>query len=127
MHSGIFRARQLSIFLFFLLSLSALSIRLFYIQVLRHNFYYKIANEQHVVSTEVSPRRGTIFDRNMQVLAVSLNADSVFANARIVKDKTRTARTLSEILGLDEAYVLGRLSRDKGFVWIKRKVSPQES
>jgi cell division protein FtsI (penicillin-binding protein 3) len=63
----------------------------------------------------------------MQVLAVSLNADSVFANARIVKDKTRTARTLSEILGLDEAYVLGRLSRDKGFVWIKRKVSPQES
>lgn len=127
MHSGIFRARQLGIFLFFLLSFSVLSIRLLYIQVIRHNFYYKIANEQHIVSTEVLPRRGAIFDRNMQVLAVSLNTDSVFANARLVKDKVRTARALSGILGLSESYLMERLGRDKGFVWIKRKISPQES
>jgi cell division protein FtsI/penicillin-binding protein 2 len=126
-HSGIFRSRQLAIFLFFLLSLSILLARLFYIQAISHDFYYKIANEQHIVSAEVAPKRGTIFDRNMQVLAVSLNTDSVFANARIVKDKEKTAKTLAGILNLGESYVLERLSRDKGFVWIKRKISSEES
>ena len=127
MHSGIFRGRQLVIFLFFLLSLTILLLRLFYIQALRHDFYYKIANEQHIVSTEVLPKRGTIFDRNMQVLAVNLNTDSVFANARIVKDKAQTAKMLAGILNLSEDFVYERLSRDKGFVWIKRKITPQES
>lgn len=127
MHSGIFRARQLSIFLFFLLSFAVLLSRLFYIQTLRHNFYYKIANEQHIVSTEVPARRGTIFDRNMQVLAVNLNTDSVFANARLIKDKSSTAKQLASILNLSESFVYERISRDKGFVWIKRKISQDES
>jgi cell division protein FtsI/penicillin-binding protein 2 len=79
------------------------------------------------VSTEIQPKRGSIFDRNMQVLAVSISSDSVFANPRIIKDKLKAARTLSSILSLSESFVLERLSRDKGFVWIKRRISPAES
>ena len=127
MHSGIFRARQLSVFISFLLLFAVLLARLFYLQALRHDFYYKIANEQHIVSTEIAPKRGAIFDRNMQVLAVSLNADSVFANARIIKDKARTAKAVAQALGLGEPYVAQRLARDKGFVWLKRKVTAEES
>ncbi len=127
MHSGIFRARQLAIFLFFLLSLTLLLVRLFYLQGIQRNFYYKIANEQHVVSTEIQPRRGTIFDRNMQILAENINTDSVFANARLVKDKALCAEAVAAALKLDEKFVLERLSRDKGFVWIKRKITSQES
>ena len=127
MHSGIFRARQVVIFLFFLLSLALLLARLFYLQAVRHNFYSEIANEQHVVSIELPPVRGTIFDRNMRVLAVNLNSDSVYANARLVKNKIRAAEILSGILNLREEFIMGRLSRDKSFVWIKRKVTPQES
>lgn len=127
MHSGIFRARQLAIFLFFLLSLTLLLVRLFYLQGIQRNFYYKIANEQHVVSTEIQPRRGTIFDRNMQILAQNINTDSVFANARIIKDKEACAKAVAAALKLDEKFVLERISRDKGFVWIKRKITSQES
>ncbi len=127
MHSGIFRARQLSVFLFFLLSLTLLVARLFYLQVLQSNFYYKIANEQHIVSTEIQPKRGTIFDRNMQVLAVNISTDSVFANPRIVKDKQKVARAMAPILGVSESYILERLSRDKGFIWIKRRIPVADS
>jgi len=67
----------------------------------------------------VPARRGTIFDRNMQVLAVNLNKDSVFANARLIKDKAVTAKQLAKILGLSESFVYERISRDKGFVWLK--------
>ena len=55
MRSGIFRPRQLAIFLFFLLSLSLLLIRLFYLQAVCHKFYYKLADEQHTVSLELDP------------------------------------------------------------------------
>jgi len=125
--SGIFRARQLFVFLFFLVSLSILLIRLFYLQGLRHNFYSKIADDQHTVSIELEPRRGTIFDRHMRVLALNLNSDSIFANARDVNNKKKTARALSQILNLKENFILARLSRDKSFVWIKRKITPEES
>lgn len=127
MHSGIFRARHVIVFLFFLLSLSILILRLFYLQALRHKFFVELANEQHTVSIELAPKRGTIFDRNMRVLAVNLNVDSVFANAREVTNKNHTARVLASILNLKEDFILQRLSRDKSFVWIKRKISPAES
>jgi len=125
-HSGNFRTRQIAVSLFFLLSLSILFVRLFYLQVLRHNFYEKLASEQHTVSVEVPSVRGTIFDRDMRVLAINLTSNSVFANAREIKDKRKVARTLSLLLNLNESYIMQRISRDKSFVWIKRKITPAE-
>lgn len=127
MHSGIFRARQLVVFLFFLLSLTLLLIRLFYLQTIRHNFYFKKASEQHVVSVEIPSQRGAVFDRNRRVLAINLNCDSVFANPRIIKNRRNAAGMLASELNLDEHFVLERLSRDKSFVWIKRKITAEES
>ena len=127
MHSGTFRARQLAVFLFFLLSLTFLLLRLLYLQGIRYNFYKRIAAEQHTVSAEIQPRRGTIFDRNMRVLAVNLNCDSVFANPHEVKNKDQAARNLASALNLNPDFVLERLSKDKSFVWIKRKITAQES
>jgi Cell division protein FtsI/penicillin-binding protein 2 len=90
-------------------------------------FYYKIANEEHIVSIELQPKRGTIFDRNMRVLAVNLNRISIYANPREIKDKTRAAKIISSVLGLSSDYVVERLSRDKGFIWLKRKVMNKEA
>lgn len=127
MHSGIFRARQLTVFLFFLVFLTLLLLRLFYLQAVRHHFYSKIASEQHIVSAEIPAKRGTIFDRNMRVLALNLNCDSIYANPREIKNKAQAAATLTEALGLSSGFVYDRLSREKSFVWIKRRISPQES
>lgn len=80
-----------------------------------------------MVSVELEPKRGAIFDRNMQVLAINLNADSVYANARDIADKKSTARLLAQTLNLSENVVLERISRDKSFVWIKRKISYDEA
>ncbi len=126
MHSGTFRTRQIAVFLFFFISLALLALRLFYLQVVRHSFYRSIADEQHTVSVEIPPTRGTIFDSSMRVLAVNLNSNSVFVNAREVKDKESLARTLAGILKIDESYILQKLSKNKAFVWIKRKITPQE-
>ena len=98
-----------------------------YLQAIRHKFFSRIADEQHSISIELPPKRGTIFDRNMRVLAVNLNNDSLFANAREVKNKRGTSRALSSILNLKEGFIYARLLRDKSFVWIKRKITRDES
>jgi len=126
-HTGIFRARQAAVFLFFLLALSFLAARLLYLQVFRHSFYSKIASGQHTVSIEIPPKRGAIYDRQMRVLAINLNCDSIFANARVIENKPRAARMLSSVLNLNYNFVYDRIAKDKSFVWIKRRVSPQES
>jgi len=126
-HSGILRARQLGVFLLLTVSLSLLVVRLLYIQVIRHGFFVKLAAGQHTVSVEIPSKRGTIFDRNMRVLALNLNSDSIFANPREIKDKRKTAKALSPILSMDERFIFGRLLRDKSFVWIKRRISSAES
>ncbi|MDD3905894.1 MAG: penicillin-binding transpeptidase domain-containing protein [Candidatus Omnitrophica bacterium] len=126
MHSGKSRSRQIAVFVLFFIALAVLIIRLFYLQVLKHKFYYNLANEQHTVSVEIPPTRGTIYDSSMRVLAVNLNSNSVFVNSREVKDKKAVAKKLAGILNLSDSYILQRLSRDKAFVWIKRKISPQE-
>jgi len=76
---------------------------------------------------ELTPKRGTIFDRNRRVLAINMNSSSVFANPRLIKNKKKTTSLLSSVLNLDESYVSDRLSRDKAFIWIKRRVTPAEA
>ncbi len=127
MHTGIYRTRQLIIFIVFLSLFSLLIARLFYIQAIRHNFYYQIADEQHNVSVQLPPVRGTIYDRNMRPLAINLNAESVYANPRLIKDKPKVIKEISAILSLDEKFVSDRISRDKAFVWVKRKISMDEA
>ena len=127
MHSGILRARHLFVFFLFLALLSLLAARLIFLQIIRFPFYAEIAKDQHSVSIPLEPKRGAIFDSNMRILAVNLNVDSVFANPREVVNKPFAARRLSSILGLRADYVLDKLGRDKGFVWIKRKVTKSQA
>jgi stage V sporulation protein D (sporulation-specific penicillin-binding protein) len=126
-HSGIVRTRQVFVFLFFLLALTLLLVRLFYLQTIRYTFYHKIANEEHTFSEKLQPKRGTIYDRNMRVLAVNLNRESVYANPREIKSKEETAEILASALDLDKDAVIEKISKDKGFVWIKRKLTSKEA
>jgi cell division protein FtsI/penicillin-binding protein 2 len=63
----------------------------------------------------------------MRPLAVNLNSESVYVNARQIKDKEKAAKILAPMLALDEKFVLERVSRNKAFVWLKRKVSEDEA
>ncbi len=81
-----------------------------------------MAEDQHNRIVELEPRRGTIFDRYMDPLALNLDVQSVYCDARSVRDKEHTALVLSRVLGIDPAETISKLKRDKAFVWIKRKI-----
>ena len=99
-----------------------LFIRLFHLQVIDRDKYSVLADRQHNRVLEVKARRGTIFDRYMDPLAINMEVQSVFCNPRIIKDKVKLAGILSEELGVDAVDVEKKLERDKAFVWIKRKI-----
>ncbi|NQV82051.1 MAG: penicillin-binding protein 2 [Alphaproteobacteria bacterium] len=76
---------------------------------------------------QVHSARAEILDRHGILLAGNVRAVSLFANPRKVMDAARAASQLAAVLpGLEQENVLRTLSSDRGFVWIKRHLSPRQ-
>ena len=102
--------------------LGLISYRLFELQVLRHTEFSRQVERQHQRTLDVTPRRGTIYDRNGRELAVSISVDSIFAVPSEVESPRETARTLARLLRSDATEIENRLRSSRSFVWIERKV-----
>lgn len=115
------------VFLVFIVSLLLFSVKLVLIQVFRSSHLANLAEKQHNHFIEIEPIRGSIYDRNMRVLAFNVPAYSLFCNSRRMtqEDKLQAIKELPYILGLDPDFVENRVMRDKSFMWIKRKMSPE--
>jgi len=116
-----FRSRQYALFIFFVILFTFLLGRLFYLQLISYGRFSGMADNQHNTIFKIEPRRGAIFDRYLEPLAINLDMPSVYCDPRGVQDKAGTADVLARVLGVDRDEVLGKLERDKAFVWIKRK------
>ncbi|MCX5710170.1 MAG: penicillin-binding transpeptidase domain-containing protein [Candidatus Omnitrophica bacterium] len=127
MHIGNSRPKSEAVFLVFLTLLLFFILRLSYIQFFRSNYLSELANKQHNLFVELEPLRGTIYDSSLRPEAINLAADSLYASPNEIKDKEGAVNKLASILRADQAYLRDRLSRKKSFVWIKRKLSPEES
>ena len=99
----------------------------FYLQVLDRDHLHKIAVQQNQMTVNVKPRRGPIVDRNGQPLAVSVPVPSVYADRGKIEEGGRTALLLSKALHVDKKALQDRLGKGRGFVWLKRKVTPEEA
>lgn len=91
----------------------------------------EMAEKQYLRDIRLAPKRGNIYDRHGAELAVSVDVESVWANPRELRaggaDVNATAARLATLLDLDLATVTQRLSADRYFVWLKRRVTPKEA
>lgn len=77
-------------------------LRLFYVQVIMHDYYEAEALKEHIGKFTVSAKRGEVFARDGQkITPLVLNEPSytVYADARYVKDASKTLETLRRIAG----------------------------
>ncbi|HEY0218472.1 MAG TPA: penicillin-binding protein 2 [Afipia sp.] len=75
----------------------------------------------------IATARPDILDRNGEILATDVKASSLFAEPRKLIDKDEAIELLTATLpDLDAGEVRDRLSSRKGFVWLKRELSPQQ-
>ncbi len=80
------------------------------------------------VAAEASSRaRPAIVDRNGEILAADVMIDSVFAEPRNIVDKDEAVELLTAVLpDLDAKELRDKLASRRGFVWVKRGVTPKE-
>src|SRR5262245_48356551 len=104
-----------------------IGVRLLQLQVLNRDFFFRMAARQSERTINLDPRRGPILDRNGAELAVSVEADSIYAVPQDLDNPARTAAQLGRALELDAAArkdLLVQLQKPRAFVWVKRKVDP---
>ena len=98
-------------------------VRLVYLQVIMAPQYSAQAQESRTVGFMVEPRRGTIYDRNGHILAISVDATTVYANPSEIKEPGATSRAIAEALGGTASDYLDAVSQGESstFTFIKRK------
>ena len=101
--------------------------RMFQLQVLKKEQLYKLAAQQQHIQIPFGPKRGTVYDSMENELAVSVETDSVYADARKIVDIERTANDLAAILKIDRGELKKRLKSHRPFEWIQRRVSLKEA
>jgi cell division protein FtsI (penicillin-binding protein 3) len=125
------RSRFWIVCLFFLLWACAIAGRLFWLQIVQHRQYVERAARQQQRTFEVAPRRGILYDRNLRELAMTVLADSIYADPSEIADKKAAARALAALVHSDPAdqqttedQIASRLNAGHNFAWVARRVTP---
>lgn len=98
--------------------------RLSYLQLFRYSEYFAKAQRQQQRIFEISPNRGTIYDRNGRELAVSLPMDSVFADPASIADPAMVAQLLSRVLKIPADDLETKIREAHTPVRLAMKLSP---
>ncbi|MGH9376060.1 MAG: penicillin-binding transpeptidase domain-containing protein [Terriglobia bacterium] len=101
--------------------------RLYDLQVISYVEWLARAQGQQQRTIELAPQRGTLYDREMHPLAMSLPVDSIYAVPSHMQNPDQTARLLAGSLGLEARDLEGRFEAFRSFCWVKRKVTAEES
>ncbi len=97
----------------------------------------ELAEKQRQRRLHVTPKRGTIYDRNGSALAVSVEVPSVSMDSvellrgvspqRIPIVARDAANRIAQALGLDPAMVERRILAKRRFSWLKRRITAVEA
>ncbi|HTX58405.1 MAG TPA: penicillin-binding protein 2 [Verrucomicrobiae bacterium] len=102
--------------------------RLYDVQIVHGPAYARAAYEQSSDTVDVFARRGSILDRNGNVLVRSLPSESVYAVPHDIVDPEQTIAKLQGIFGkLDPDTIAALHDRRLWFIWIARKIPHEQA
>lgn len=89
--------------------------KLYHWQITEHDELQSVAVRQQTLRTTVEASRGTIYDRNGTILAMSASAEDIFISPKEIiendQDQNLIAGGLAEILDLDPADILKKMEK----------------
>ncbi|MFQ5457237.1 MAG: penicillin-binding protein [Myxococcota bacterium] len=118
------RIRIAAVALVFLGSLSLVLLRAVHLQIISQPRLAALAARQHNTEIRILPKRGPIYDRHMQELAVSLDVESIFIRPGKLDAPAEAAGRLAAAAGVKKAGLARRMQSGSPFVWIKRRADP---
>ncbi|MBL8229354.1 MAG: hypothetical protein JNL98_12780, partial [Bryobacterales bacterium] len=105
--------------------------RLFYLQIVAHEDYVRIAASQQQRIIEIPAPRGIIFDREGHPLAMSLPVKSVHVNPLLLRNIPVVVEVLSRVLDVDakqlQKNIDAAIASNSGFLWVKRRIPIDEA
>ena len=101
---------------------AAVALRLFWLQVIDGPRLASEAEGRRTNVVTLTARRGTIYDRNGKVLAMSVECQTIYANPKVVENASAVAQVLAQNLGGVASDYVGDLTADTTFRYIKRQV-----
>ena len=97
------------------------------LQVLQGDKLMRLGQRQHLKEWIVLPKRGALFDRTGEPLALSMESHSVYARPHRIQDPGLLSQTLARILNMRASEVKEKITAEKPFVWVRRQVSSAEA
>lgn len=101
-------------------------LRAYQLQIRNGHKLSGLAKADYTKKISFLSQRGTIFDRNGNALAISIEVPSIYSCPKEIVQKKRTAVLIAEALNISEKNVLKKIQNKRSFEWIKRKVTPDE-
>lgn len=114
--------RQTAVLAALFLCVCLIVFKLFWIYFVDGDRYRRIAAQQRALNDHVTGLRGTIFDRNGEILAVSEKVSTVFASPSYVDDKRFAANKLAPLLKVEASEIKGKLESGEQYVVLKTNV-----
>lgn len=116
---------------FLVLWVAVIAGRLVYLQVFQHDTLAGRAQRQQSRTVEAPAKRADIVDRNGQMLAYSVEADTIYAVPTDIKDAAAASAALCRALGdctpKDRAALADRIRKGRAFVYVRRQVTPEQA
>lgn len=96
--------------------------RLLWLQVIDAPNLSTKAQSLHTTNVALTAKRGTIYDRNGNVLATSIECRTIYCNPKEVTNKSTCAQELANALGGTADDYLSTLSQDTTFAYVQRRI-----
>ena len=119
------RARALVLLIVAAIAAGGIGARLVWWQVVQAPWLSTAALLQLAQHEDLPAERGEITDRNGELLATSVQLQSVFATPPSLADPGMAAITLATVLQLPVDEVRAKLESDRAYVWLRRRVTPE--
>ncbi len=103
--------------------------RLFFLQVLNYDYYAALAKGQQILSKNLEGERGDIFFQNQEYpIATTKTYSLVYISPKEIpiEKQAEIARTLSGMLGVNEAVLLEKVQQDSLYELVKERISQTE-
>ena len=127
MENKYFKFRILLVGIFFMMAFATIAAKAVHLQVYRSTWLSEKASNQYEKSLTISGKRGIIYDRNRNEMAVSIAVTSIAAHPDKVENPKAAARALAGVLELDAGTLQKKLTAKKPFIWIKRQTTAKET
>ena len=119
------RARALVLLIVAAIAATVIGARLAWWQVAQQGYLAELALHQLAQNEELPAERGEIVDVNGELLATSVELQSIFATPPTLADPGLAATILASVLDMPQDELRSRLSGDQPWVWLKRRVAPE--